>query len=532
MKKIYQKTFLLVVIFCVVGTMMSSYFPTEAAEKTNEEAANTTQETAKENVTSSSVDELKEEKNLQQAEEVSQVSKNNSIETVDEKAPIVDQEESKEKESKKSLNTPKTRVNVAATVAPPAMINQIFPDANLAENIRTLLNKSSVSEVVTQAELDGINTINIRNNNVSSLEGLQYLQNLSYANLGANPYSDIQPIIQLKNVQTLYLDRNPNMQSIDGLQNLTSLKFLEVTDTVFSDLSPIASLKNLQDFRIANSTISDYSSVSNLTNLTQLVIDKSQFNDMTLVSNLVKLKTLTLMRGKIKNITGLENLTNLTNLNLYGNQIRDISALKKLDNPNLKLDVSSQSITNSPIDYISTMIEVENSIRDVENISVAPTIISNNGSYDGDSNKVTWPMPSYLASVNYTFSKTFTFGGQNAIFSGRVIQPLNRVSFIATFDVDGKTSSETVAYNNAVPQPADPVKAGYTFKGWYTTKTGGDKWDFVNDKMPARDITLYAQFTVNSYQATFDVDGKTSSETVAYNNAVPQPADPVKAGYT
>ncbi|MBC2346775.1 LPXTG cell wall anchor domain-containing protein, partial [Listeria welshimeri] len=52
----------------------------------------------------------------------------------------------------------------------------------------------------------------------------------------------------------------------------------------------------------------------------------------------------------------------------------------------------------------------------------------------------------------------------------------------------------TVAYNNAVPQPADPVKAGYTFKGWYTTKTGGDKWDFVNDKMPARDITLYAQF--------------------------------------
>ncbi|EAC3775829.1 LPXTG cell wall anchor domain-containing protein [Listeria monocytogenes] len=228
----------------------------------------------------------------------------------------------------------------------------------------------------------------------------------------------------------------------------------------------------------------------------------------------------------------MENLTNLTNLDLHSNQIRDISALKKLDNPNLKLDVSNQLITNSPIDYISTMIEIENSIRDVENISVAPTIISNNGSYDGDSNKVTWPMPSYLASVNYTFSKTFTFGSQNAIFSGRVIQPLNRVSFIATFDVDGKTSSRTVAYNNAVPQPADPVKAGYTFKGWYTTKTGGDKWDFVNDKMPARDITLYAQFTVNSYQATFDVDGKTSSETVAYNNAVPQPADPVKAGYT
>ncbi|MBC1775305.1 InlB B-repeat-containing protein, partial [Listeria seeligeri] len=38
---------------------------------------------------------------------------------------------------------------------------------------------------------------------------------------------------------------------------------------------------------------------------------------------------------------------------------------------------------------------------------------------------------------------------------------------------------------------------GYTFTGWYDAKTGGNKWDFTTDKMPANDITLYAQFSKN-----------------------------------
>ncbi|EKZ3831058.1 BspA family leucine-rich repeat surface protein [Listeria monocytogenes] len=42
--------------------------------------------------------------------------------------------------------------------------------------------------------------------------------------------------------------------------------------------------------------------------------------------------------------------------------------------------------------------------------------------------------------------------------------------------------------------PSEPTKQGYEFKGWYDTETGGNKWDFSTDTMPANDMTLYARF--------------------------------------
>ncbi|PSA45525.1 hypothetical protein AF276_00100 [Listeria monocytogenes] len=105
-------------------------------------------------------------------------------------------------------------------------------------------------------------------------------------------------------------------------------------------------------------------------------------------------------------------------------------------------------------------------------------------------------------------------------------------SYQATFDVDGTTTEETVAYQELLTEPPAPTKEGYTFTGWYDAKTGGNKWDFTANTMPARDLTLYAQFSVNNYQATLDVDGTTTEETVAYQELLTEPTAPTKEGYT
>ncbi|HHQ0951498.1 TPA: InlB B-repeat-containing protein, partial [Listeria innocua] len=68
-------------------------------------------------------------------------------------------------------------------------------------------------------------------------------------------------------------------------------------------------------------------------------------------------------------------------------------------------------------------------------------------------------------------------------------------SYTATFDVDGVISTQTVDYQGLLEEPPAPTKDGYTFKGWYDAKSGGTKWDFTNNQMPAKDITLYAQFS-------------------------------------
>ncbi|MBC8862754.1 InlB B-repeat-containing protein, partial [Escherichia coli] len=77
-------------------------------------------------------------------------------------------------------------------------------------------------------------------------------------------------------------------------------------------------------------------------------------------------------------------------------------------------------------------------------------------------------------------------------------------------------------------EPAKPVKEGYTFVGWFDAQTGGTKWNFSTDKMPTNDIDLYAQFSINSYTATFDNDGVTTSQTVDYQGLLQEPTAPTK----
>ncbi|EAG4503474.1 BspA family leucine-rich repeat surface protein [Listeria monocytogenes] len=66
--------------------------------------------------------------------------------------------------------------------------------------------------------------------------------------------------------------------------------------------------------------------------------------------------------------------------------------------------------------------------------------------------------------------------------------------YTVTFDVEGTQQQETVPFEDLVTEPTVPYKAEYAFTGWYDAPTGGNKWDFSTDTMPARNITLYARF--------------------------------------
>lgn len=63
------------------------------------------------------------------------------------------------------------------------------------------------------------------------------------------------------------------------------------------------------------------------------------------------------------------------------------------------------------------------------------------------------------------------------------------------FDIDDVQTTEAIVVGGFITEPAAPTKNGYTFDGWYDAKTGGNKWNFATNKMPAAGITLYAQFS-------------------------------------
>ncbi|HAO5827694.1 TPA: BspA family leucine-rich repeat surface protein [Listeria monocytogenes] len=66
--------------------------------------------------------------------------------------------------------------------------------------------------------------------------------------------------------------------------------------------------------------------------------------------------------------------------------------------------------------------------------------------------------------------------------------------YTVIFDVEGTQQQETVPFEDLVTEPTVPYKAGYAFTGWYDSESGGNKWDFSTDKMPAGNVTLYARF--------------------------------------
>jgi len=73
----------------------------------------------------------------------------------------------------------------------------------------------------------------------------------------------------------------------------------------------------------------------------------------------------------------------------------------------------------------------------------------------------------------------------------------------------GGTGSVTVTYDSAMPAITKPTRTGYTFQGYFDSASGGTKY-YNTDGTSAKiwdkieDTTLYAQWTPNVYNVTFD----------------------------
>lgn len=89
----------------------------------------------------------------------------------------------------------------------------------------------------------------------------------------------------------------------------------------------------------------------------------------------------------------------------------------------------------------------------------------------------------------------------------------------------GTTVSDIKApYGSAVETPSDPKRTGYTFKGWDPA---------VPDKMPMDDLTVSAQWEINTYTVKFDSAGGSAvaDQTVNYDSTAQKPETPKKEGY-
>ena len=87
----------------------------------------------------------------------------------------------------------------------------------------------------------------------------------------------------------------------------------------------------------------------------------------------------------------------------------------------------------------------------------------------------------------------------------------------------GRLAEDTVLHINAIPAE------GYHFTKWSDGNTDNPRAVFVENS----DISLEAQFEVNIYKLTYNVDGaEYKAYDVAYNTTITAEAEPTKEGYT
>ncbi|TYV64968.1 hypothetical protein FZ042_09965 [Listeria monocytogenes] len=390
------------------------------------------------------------EEGIQEEKEISEESTSAVTETASSEHHSEEITDSKEEVEVKEINQPLEAEKVIeknVKAISPDKISVIFPDATLAEVIRAELGKNSVDDVITQAELNTIFDLSVK---------------------------------------------DKGRVDLSGVENLTSLSWLVLNNTEISDLSPVKDLKRLSTLQVTGCGISDLSSLSNLTSLTSLYLESNNISDLSPLANLTGLTFMRLDGNEISDISSLSRLVRLSLLNLTNNQISDVSPLKNLSQLT-NISIANQSLSLPSVKWNSP-VNVTNSLKDVQGNLIAPSSISNKGVYTAPT--IIWTgLANLNQSVNYSWKSSLPIGNvKNVDFSGTVNIQVNRVEYNVNFDIDGQVTTESVGAGELVTKPQDPNKDGYAFTGWYDAESGGTKWDFSTDTMPSRNMTLYARF--------------------------------------
>lgn len=103
--------------------------------------------------------------------------------------------------------------------------------------------------------------------------------------------SDVSPVRRMVNLTFLELKSN-NITSVNWASRLTKLERLDLSLNEISDLTPLANLTELQRLDLRLNDISSLSGLENLTRLTDLDLGSNYISDVRLLMGLTNLRTL------------------------------------------------------------------------------------------------------------------------------------------------------------------------------------------------------------------------------------------------
>ncbi|EBF5125955.1 leucine-rich repeat domain-containing protein, partial [Listeria monocytogenes] len=420
-------------------------------------------------------------------------------------------------------NTPNTAENVGGgkkerpkrswVLTQPTAIKDIFPDARLANVIRVKLNKASVNDVVTQAQLNGITILNAKNDGIATkitnLSGIEYLGGLKDLNISRNQISDISPLSYCNKLNIIIADDNqisdisplaeiPQIYRLQAVKNQISdisplaagqtyLSDVDLSDNQISDISPLAGIPKLHKLYADKNQISDISSMSRMGYLTEVSLNNNQISDISpLINDTNGVTKLYLNNNQISDISVLSGKTKYRTVEISGNQISDISPLAALINSTPTstgwgIKATNQKIT-LPTKKWSNLINTPNIVRDETDLE-APSVISNSGQYEDSTVKWTGLLNvnqevTYSWTDNRNIPSTGVDVGYRVLdFSGIVAVGIDSVKVKILVDTDG--NSQTTGDQTVFAEEADA--------NWNSLE---DMYNYVKEQLNGTDYGL------------------------------------------
>ena len=315
-----------------------------------------------------------------------------------------------------------TKINkiIASKYKKPA--NKHFLDQNFYNCVIEEYNKENNASFpytanLTDEQLGSIKSVSCTNENVSSVNGIQYLTNLEILNLYKNLLTSLDVSTNTK-LEKLSVDHN-QLTSLD-IGNNVNLKSLMVSNNQLTNLNVrnnekleylYANNNNLKELDVSNNAILRYLyayvnkltslDVSNNVNLESLYVYENKLTSLD-VSNNANLESLWISNNQLANLD-VSNNTKLMELEVRSNQLTSLDVsnnvnleslyvyenkLTSLDvsnNANLKsLDVSRNQLTSLDVSYnvnLESLYVYENKLTSLDvsnNANLESLWISNN----------------------------------------------------------------------------------------------------------------------------------------------------------
>ncbi|MCC4313274.1 MucBP domain-containing protein [Carnobacterium maltaromaticum] len=288
-----------------------------------------------------------------------------------------------------------------------------IPDANLAQELHEVLGIPEGTDITT-TDMERLTELYLKNESITSLEGLEYAINLTYLDSRGLRINDLTPIGNLQKIRTLVIHNtnisslaplsglsalerlygnNLDLTDLSGLSNLPNLTFLDFSGNTFADTDTIATNQKIKTLYLNRVTLSNYNFLNKMTSLKKLYLGDSNFGAsehyFSNIENLKDLDTLDLNSAKLTTLKGFPDLPRLENLYISVNQIDDYSPLLLLGSLTNLVGTYMEPHKQNGQSFNGCLV-LEYPLRNHKSVRILPENISDGGQYNRDTNTITW----------------------------------------------------------------------------------------------------------------------------------------------